>query len=590
MARWVFRNLFAIAIVALGVSCSEIVCAENDPDTILQRATDEMKIGPEAVKNTLQELAGLEPKFSSIQRYKYRKIQILYFAYLGMHKEQTEASLQALRDAIEPGQKVFFLYHMTDGYANMGQYDKALSAMNDSIVLLPHVDDVVAKMEVLQGAVSLLDSLRAYDDASDFAKRLMDLPPNEANTPMCLGQSDLIEIAFLKNEIEQVHSLLPSVLDACRKGNHQYISLSARALDSIANLEDGHETGVPKQSIALFESLNAANGNSDYAILLANAIAKRFVALGEPAKAESIGTRALQWANSGNAIQLRQQINETMASVMRAEGKLDQALIYADQSNRLWAKLLDDRASKEIAYQRMKFRSQDQSIQLQLLERINKLLTSERELQDRNKHILELLVFVSAILLAFVTVSLMRMWRQKNDFKAFSQIDGLTRISNRSHFIACAHDAFKDARGTISVIVFDLDEFKLINDTYGHAAGDWVLKTISTSISACLRAQDMFGRLGGEEFAICLPRASEQEAMVLAERCRMAIEGIDSTPSGHKFPISASFGIAVRPPNGVAGFEEVLAGADKALYQAKHMGRNRIVPYGEVASHAPLVA
>src|SRR5581483_933817 len=125
-------------------------------------------------------------------------------------------------------------------------------------------------------------------------------------------------------------------------------------------------------------------------------------------------------------------------------------------------------------------------------------------------HILELLVLVSGLLLAFVSVSLMRTWRQKNDFKTFSQIDGLTKISNRSHFIACAHGAFKDARGSISVILFDMDEFKSINDTYSHAAGDWVLKTVSSTIAACLRSHDMFGRLGGEEFAICLPHASEQ--------------------------------------------------------------------------------
>jgi len=130
-----------------------------------------------------------------------------------------------------------------------------------------------------------------------------------------------------------------------------------------------------------------------------------------------------------------------------------------------------------------------------------------------------------------------------------------------------------------------MDEFKQINDTYNHATGDWVLKTVSATISHCLRAQDLFGRLGGEEFAICLPNTPEHEAMVLAERCRSAIADIDSAPSGFKFSISASFGIAVRPPNGRASFEETLAAADQALYRAKHLGRNRIETFGDMFTH-----
>ncbi|MBV8634962.1 MAG: diguanylate cyclase, partial [Burkholderiaceae bacterium] len=80
----------------------------------------------------------------------------------------------------------------------------------------------------------------------------------------------------------------------------------------------------------------------------------------------------------------------------------------------------------------------------------------------------------------------------------------------------------------------------------------------------------------------------EQEAAILAERCRKAVESIDTAPSGHQFTLSASFGIAVRPPNGHSGFEEVLAAADRALYRAKHLGRNRIEAYGEVVSVTPL--
>jgi diguanylate cyclase (GGDEF)-like protein len=575
-------------IAFLFVIVPQPVFADIDIDSLLSQAARQLDTGPEAAKENLKILEDLEVRMSDSQRATYFKLMASSFAFRGMNKEQVETSKKALEVVDEPNLRASLLYYLSDGYSNLGEYEKSLEAMNESILILPKVTDLEARIEVLQSAFSLLESLHAYEESASYAERLTSLPSNGSSLSACVGLADLIELAFLQHKGGHARSLLVEEEKACV--NHNVIRLSMRALDLADQLSSSSNNKTLSDSIDLLSDLMKDNERSDYSIQLADAIAKRYLALGQLSKAEQYGMRAVQWANAGNAILLQQQTSDTLASVMRAEGRLDQALKYLDISNALWAKLLEQRSRKDLAYQQMKFRSQDQSNQLKLLGQINSLLTKEGELQSRNKHILELLVFVTGLLLAFVSVSLLRTWRQKNDFKTYSQTDGLTKISNRSHFIACAHEAFKDARGSISVILFDMDEFKLINDTYSHAAGDWVLKTISSTIAGCLRSHDMFGRLGGEEFAICLPRASEQEALALAERCRAAIEAIDSTPSGHQFTLSASFGIAVRPPGGVAGFEEVLAAADRVLYQAKHMGRNRIVPFGEVHGHAPLVA
>jgi diguanylate cyclase (GGDEF)-like protein len=124
-----------------------------------------------------------------------------------------------------------------------------------------------------------------------------------------------------------------------------------------------------------------------------------------------------------------------------------------------------------------------------------------------------------------------------------------------------------------------MDYFKTINDSYGHAAGDWVLKTVCDTVKTQLRKTDILGRLGGEEFAMCLPQFSEEEVNALAERCRVAIAAIDSAPSGFSFLVSASFGIATHGVNGLITFEETLAAADKALYLSKAEGRNRVTVY-----------
>lgn len=566
-----------------------VVIAQLDPETLLKRAAAELNSGPEAAKATLEELKRIEPNLSTAQKARYFKFLSSFYAFRGLYKEQVEVSSGALTSVSDPDLRAPLLYYLADGYASLGQYENALQTMNDSIILLPKLSKLDAKVDVLQSAVSLLESLGVYDEAASYAQRLVVLPANGNLLPQCLGLADLAEFAYLKHDRSRARSIFPDAMKACDAGGHRVVTLILRTLDTVDRLDAGEDPTILRDSLGLLTELTKAYERSDYNIQLADAIARRFLAIGQLSQAELYGKRAMQWADSGNAILLRRQTCETMAKIMRAQGKLEQALAYLDISQSLWEKLLEERSRKDMAYQRIKFQAQDQSNQLKMLGQINALLTSERELQERNKHILELLVAVTALLLAFVSVWLMRTWRQKNDYRTFSQVDGLTKVSNRSHLLACATEAFKDARGSIAVVLFDMDEFKQINDTYNHATGDWVLKTVSATISRCLRADDLFGRVGGEEFAICLPNTPEQEAMVLAERCRSAIAVIDSAPSGYNFSITASFGIAVRPPGGGANFEATLAAADQALYSAKHLGRNRIETFGEIFSHKEAV-
>ncbi len=573
------------AFLFAALAAANVASAQSEAETLLNRAVTEINIGPEAAKGTLEELVKLEPTLPPNLRFKYFRVLVASYAFRGMYREQVDISSKALHEITNPDGRAVLLYYLADGYASLGEYEKALQAVNDSTQLLPQLSDLEAKADVLQSAVSLMNSLHAYDEAATFAERVAALPANGSTMPACLAKADLVEIAFLKHDGAHARMLLPDLVASCNEGGHKIITLSIQALDVIDRLDSGKDPKVLQEGLALLAELAKVNDHSDYAVQLADAVAKRYLAIGEKAKAEVYGLRATQWANDGNAVLLRQQTNETMAAILRAQGRFEEALGHLEVSQGLWVKLLEERSRKDLAYQRMKFQAQDQSNQLKLLGQINKLLTSERELQERNKHSLELLVAVTALLLAFVVVWLMRTWRQKNDYRTFSQIDGLTKVSNRTHLIACATAAFKDARGSIAVVLFDMDEFKLINDTYNHATGDWVLKTVSATISHCLRAHDLFGRLGGEEFAICLPNTPEHEAMVLAERCRSAIAAIDSAPSGFKFSISASFGIAVRTPNGRATFEETLAAADQALYRAKHLGRNRIETFGDMFTH-----
>jgi diguanylate cyclase len=157
--------------------------------------------------------------------------------------------------------------------------------------------------------------------------------------------------------------------------------------------------------------------------------------------------------------------------------------------------------------------------------------------------------------------------------------DGLTGIYNRRFLEKRLIEEFERhvryAR-KLSIIMFDIDFFKKVNDTYGHQCGDFILKSVSAKIAAIIRKSDSLARYGGEEFCCLLPETDINSATKLAERFRIAVEGLDNIFQGTSIRITISLGVAgMGVEHGSA--EMLLKKADEALYAAKRSGRNRVV-------------
>lgn len=133
----------------------------------------------------------------------------------------------------------------------------------------------------------------------------------------------------------------------------------------------------------------------------------------------------------------------------------------------------------------------------------------------------------------------------------------------------------------LSCIVLDIDHFKNVNDTHGHAAGDDALKAVASICKASLRAGDLFGRLGGEEFSILLPHADRERAVAIAEKLRTAICSQPIVGSYGALKVTASFGISTLSIVS-KDIETLLAQADAAMYHAKHSGRNRCISWSSM--------
>ena len=158
----------------------------------------------------------------------------------------------------------------------------------------------------------------------------------------------------------------------------------------------------------------------------------------------------------------------------------------------------------------------------------------------------------------------------------------LTGLPNRRSFYESGEKAVKNAKRyghPLTAILIDLDRFKIINDSYGHAGGDKVLVTMARIIRESSREVDLSGRIGGEEFALILPETARAAAEGFAERLRRSLrEAV--VPSGDvEITLTGSFGVAELDET-CASLEELLIRADEALYRAKRNGRDRVECFG----------
>jgi diguanylate cyclase (GGDEF)-like protein len=196
----------------------------------------------------------------------------------------------------------------------------------------------------------------------------------------------------------------------------------------------------------------------------------------------------------------------------------------------------------------------------------------------------------TAHMLGWISVVQMQTYRRKS-FQAFidekdakemvaylANIDPLTKSLTRRQFLSIAESEFRRFQRyhrPLSIMILDADHFKKINDTHGHHAGDLALRSLSLVAMEQKRAQDTFGRLGGEEFALLLPETPLDRAVVVAERIRLVWEVSPINLDGHLIRSTISIGV-VEAASTNESLEDLLRRADRLLYKAKQSGRNRV--------------
>jgi diguanylate cyclase (GGDEF)-like protein len=273
-----------------------------------------------------------------------------------------------------------------------------------------------------------------------------------------------------------------------------------------------------------------------------------------------------------------EQIYELRARAYESLGQPDKALAdYKEHMERFKASSEADRASDATAM-RIRFET-DREIER------NAFL--ERELEARNEKIaaqtermrwMIAAAITSTIVIVLLAYLLITYKRKKRALARLAQLDDLTQLPNRRRTFELASEAFDSARRAgmpLTIGILDLDHFKRINDQFGHATGDHVLREFARIGRSLIREVDVLGRWGGEEFLLVLPNATLDVALGIVDRLRTAASAIQGGPKAVGLQVTMSGGLATNEGD-PAHLEEVIASADAALYDAKESGRNTV--------------
>jgi diguanylate cyclase (GGDEF)-like protein len=434
-------------------------------------------------------------------------------------------------------------------------------------------------------AAELYNLVGQNDLSLHYAQTLID--ENWAGRGTCRGGRMKLQALFQSARIKAVSPEIQSGIDACVESGELFYANIIRTYGARVYIDGGRYD----DAIRLLTEHYAEVKQSRYSLLLSQfdaLLAEAYRRKGSPTLARQFALNA-----AGNAITNQHQYTEPLVAayrllyeLARQQGDFKLALSFHEKFVDADKGYLDDESARQLAYDKVTHETIANQLQIASLNKQYQVLQLQKTLGAEAVENGRLYIALLISILLFIGLWAYRTKRSQLHFMTASQLDGLTGICNRPHFINQAERALENSRKTqqeLCIVLCDLDHFKSINDRHGHATGDFVLRQTVSVCRVHLRADEVFGRFGGEEFSILIPGSDLEAARQRAERLRTAIAGITAGSGSIESKVSASFGIASTAASGYE-LKELLAHADAALYQAKRGGRYRVVLYDATAA------
>ena len=516
------------------------------------------------------------PELSGSEQWHLRYLEAWETSFEG---DYTKAQTQ-LRDVIDhSGDTTLAAKASALLLSNLGfnqRYSEAFALANRLTAELPQIKDPLTSYLLLMNLSQMLNFAGQTDLAIKYAQMMEDTVPQGES--LCEPLSMQVAALYNGKRLTSSSTVLQRAIDTCVTAgqpvaaNSMWLVLSSLYLD-----ED-----QPDKAIALLDRLGPSiKANHYYFHEFSSQVerARAYAKLGKDSDAKKAALAAVAMRRPDDISEWLMEAYEVLYQVEKAQGHAAAALAYYEQYVVQDKEYLNDISARALAYELAQQHMLAQKLETEKLSKENKILQLQRALDTEAVQTGRLYIALLLLVLVFIVFLLLRIKRSQMRFRKLARIDGLTGIFNHQHFIGEAGRALRlleKKGGSACLISMDLDHFKHVNDTHGHAIGDTVLKHTVAICRHQLRPADLFGRLGGEEFGILLLDCPRHQGVVIADRIRKAIEATPVEADTSVVSFSVSVGLASTDTCGY-DLQRLCREADAALYQAKRSGRNRVI-------------
>jgi diguanylate cyclase (GGDEF)-like protein len=515
---------------------------------------------------------------SDSQKYHLDYLNLYLLIYQGNLTEAISSSKKLINSDADILLKFRAKLSLVNIFAISQNWNEGLSTLSSLLKELPLIKHEHTQHKALLVAALFYNQLGQYDLSLSYAKKV-ELSSKQGRD-QCLAKSYIIKSSFKLKQLTPTNPIIRHAISLCRiNKEHLYISLIN------FNLAEKHiENKEQDKALHILNSTLQDALDTKYPLIITSyysLLAHAHWLNNDKDLTQKFALQALENETQEGTTASKVLSYKLLFEVFKAQENYELALLYHQKYAHADKQFYNETQAKNLAFQLAAHKAIEQQGQIDLLSKQNDLLTTEKALTRTNTNNTRLIIMVLALTLVVLTFWGYRLLLAHKRIKQLAEYDALTGAYNRGHFTQVATSAVafcKNANQELSVIMFDLDHFKQVNDSYGHACGDWALRKTVETCKRIGRQNDVFARLGGEEFCLLLTSCDSEAALSRAEACRKAIEKINTAESGFDFTITASFGVSSTKTSDY-DLDKLLADADSAAYASKHAGRNRVTPF-----------
>ena len=565
--------LFAALVAIAPVVPTAAAFAAEDSEQQLRHADDIKTANNSAFVDLVHRLAENSAALSAQQRIYLRYLQAWQLGYTGEFEAAVEELKAVIAESTDPTVKFRARVSLVNDQALVAHYEEAYAGLSELLETRSQVTDKDARMLGFGVASLLYNQAGQYDLGLAYAEHW--LAEEGDGHGICKASYLKLDSLFRSGKLALDDPQVAQAIDACQRVGEPLYANLIRTF--IANIEIAR--GSPGEAAKLLTENDASVQQTHSARLASefhSILARCYLLMGQSVKAR-------QYAHSAIDKAIKKEFSKPLADAYgvlyeaaKRDGDMTNALAFHEKFAEADKGYLNDTTARTIAFQMVNQQVLDKKRQIDVLNEKNQVLKLQGEVAAKAAETERLYLTILILGLLFIVLWAWRTKLSQVRFQKLARRDGLTGILNRQHFMDEAKVGLQycaKSHREAAMILIDLDNFKTINDTYGHIPGDGVLKQTVAACQDQMRSIDLFGRLGGEEFGVLLPDCGVEIAASRAEDLRAAIARIVSP--GIETTISASFGVTSTRASGY-DLRQMLIHADSALYSAKHAGRNRV--------------